>query len=381
MISNKSFIGKYCITVYNYFMANNVYIHIPFCKQKCNYCSFVSFPRLDEKEKYLNALCDEISAEYKLESLKTLYFGGGTPSLLGAGEFDRLISLFNTDIKTEITAELNPENLTLEYLLSLRNVGINRISLGCQTFNDDILGIIGRRHSGNQVKNAVKMAKMAGFNNISLDFIYGLPSQTVEDFISDLKNAVELQIQHISLYGLKIEDGCYFYNHIPNNLPDDELQAEMYLQAIKLLKENGFCHYEISNFSLPGFESKHNLNYWNNNSYYGFGVAAHGYINGVRYANTVIMNQYLQNPLKHTEQRVISAQEQLEEEIFLGLRRIDGIDTTLINSKYNIIFDTKYEDIIQKYIFSKHLEKTEKGYKLTDNGILVSNCILAEFLD
>ena len=362
-------------------MAQNVYIHIPFCKQKCKYCSFVSFPKLDDKEKYIGALCDEIKNGYRGEQLKTLYFGGGTPSLLTIEEFDRIISLFKTDSKTEITVELNPENLTFEYLKCLKEIGINRISIGCQTFDDNILKFIGRRHDGNQVKLAVKNAKNIGFNNISLDFIYGLPLQSIEGFESDLRTACALGVQHISLYGLKIDEGCYFYKNFPDNLPDEDCQAEMYLRAIEVLGKNGFCHYEISNFSLPGFESRHNLNYWDNNSYYGFGIAAHGYINGVRYSNKTYLDKYIQNPVEHATETVLSIQEQLEEEIFLGLRRLSGIDVALIDKKYSIQFNTKYNNIIEKYILSKHMEKTEKGYKLTNKGILVSNYILADFLD
>lgn len=362
-------------------MAQNVYIHIPFCRQKCNYCSFVSFSKTDDKEKYLNALCDEISSQYKKELLKTLYFGGGTPSLLSVDEFKRIISLFNIDECTEVTAELNPENLTVEYLTGLRHAGINRISLGCQTFNDDILKIIGRRHSGEQVKFAVQTAKAVGFENISLDFIYGLPTQTNDIFKADLQTAIALGIQHISLYGLKIDEGCYFFKNSPQNLPDDDMQAQMYLEAINLAAQHGFSHYEISNFALPEFHSRHNMNYWDNNSYYGFGVAAHGYINGVRYSNPVTISQYIKNPLQHEFETKLTVQEKLEEEIFLGLRRMKGIDVSLINEKYGINFDEKYKSIIQKYLATGHLLRTEKGYCFSSKGILVSNYILADFCD
>ena len=369
------------ITTYNNLMTENVYIHIPFCRRKCNYCSFVSFPTLDKKEQYLIALKNEIQSKYKNENLKTLYFGGGTPSLLTVDEFKELISLFKTDRNTEITSELNPENLTKEYLKNLKKCGINRISMGCQTFNNDILEIIGRQHTAQEVMNAVKSAQDIGFDNISLDFIYGLPSQNIEDFEHDLTKAIQLGIKHISLYGLKIDEGCHFYKHPPINLPDDETQANMYLKAIEILAKNGFTHYEISNFCLSGYESKHNLNYWDNNSYYGFGVAAHGYLDGNRYSNPVTIEKYLENPSTPQEIKHLTEQEMLEEEIFLGLRRMDGINSSLINEKYNIDFDKKYKNILNKYTASGHIAKTENGYKFTANGILVSNYILADFLD
>ena len=355
-------------------MAKSVYVHIPFCKSKCKYCSFVSFPELDKKEQYLAALKTEIIDNYKNEPLETLYFGGGTPSLLTINEFDELISLFDIKNDTEITAELNPETLSKEYFYGLKKAGINRISLGCQTFDDNILKLIGRRHSSKQVTDAVNLAKNSGFDNISLDFIYGLPTQTIEGFAKDLKHAVNLGVQHISLYGLKIDEGCYFYNHIPKNLPDNDIQADMYLKATEILKD--FEHYEISNFGIP---SRHNLNYWNNENYYGFGTAAHGYLGNIRYSNANTIEEYIKNPLKHCTETTLTKQEQLEEEIFLGLRKMSGINISAINNKYNIDFEKKYEKIISKY--KDYFIKTKNGYAFNNNGILVSNTILAEFLD
>jgi len=196
-------------------MAKSVYIHIPFCKSKCYYCSFVSYPKLELKNEYLSALQKEIKLNYKGEKLNTLYFGGGTPSLLSVAEFEKIINLFNIDNNTEITAELNPDDLNREYLCALYNTGINRISIGCQTFNDEILKLINRRHSSAQVIQALNFAQQAGFKNISLDFIYGLPSQTREMLLSDLSRAEGLKIQHISLYGLSVEKGCYFSSNPP----------------------------------------------------------------------------------------------------------------------------------------------------------------------
>ena len=362
-------------------MTKNAYIHIPFCKQKCNYCSFVSFVSQNKQAEYVNAICNEIKYRYKGELLDTLYFGGGTPSLLSIEEIKQILEHLNFNQNTEVTFEANPETLTVEYLEELKKLGINRLSLGCQTFNPDILNIIGRKHSPQDVIQTVKIAQNIGFNNINLDFIYGLPTQTIEEFSSDLRKAASLGIQHISLYGLKIDEGCVFYKKMPANLPDSDTQADMYLKAIEVLTSLGFEHYEISNFSKNSFESKHNLNYWNNNSYYGFGVAAHGYENGTRYSNTTNIKKYLENPHEHAFENKLTEQEKLEEAIFLGFRKMNGINIQTINSKYGINFDNKYKNIIQKYTQTGHILKTQNGYKLSDTGILVSNYILSDFLD
>ncbi len=361
-------------------MVKNAYIHIPFCKSKCKYCSFVSYPTLELKEQYLSALQKEIQYFYENEPLETLYIGGGTPSILEIEDVKNIIDNFTFSKNVEITMELNPETLDYEYLSGLKDAGINRISLGCQTFDDEILKVIGRRHNSEQVKNSVKLAQEADFDNISLDFIYGLPSQNIEQFISDLKTAVGLGVNHISLYGLKVEEGCYFYSHLPENLPDGDMQADMYLKAIEFLTNSGFEHYEISNFARTGFESRHNLNYWDNNSYYGFGIAAHGYKDGVRYSNYEDFDTYFKFPHIHNLTHCVDKNEQLEEEIFLGFRKMKGLNVNEINQKFDIDFETKYAKILQKYVSTKHFIKTENGYKLSDEGILVSNYILADFI-
>lgn len=361
-------------------MPKSVYIHIPFCKSKCHYCSFVSYPKLELKKDYLNVLDKEIDAEYNDELLNTLYFGGGTPSLLEPNEFNSLIKHFNINSQTEITSELNPDDSTYDYLKNLFDIGLNRVSFGAQSFDDNILKLINRRHDSQQIFQAVVNAQKAGFENISLDFIYGLPNQTIEMFLNDLKTAVKLDVQHISLYGLSIENGCHFYKNRPQNLADDDTQADMYLEAVELLSSLGFEHYEISNFCKNGYESKHNLNYWDNEEYYGFGVAAHGYLNGVRYGNKTIIEDYIKNPLERGEQCVETTKDKLEEEIFLGLRKMSGINVSAINRKFGINFEKKYIKILKKYEDLNLIEKTYKGYKFTPKGVLVSNSILAEFL-
>ena len=362
-------------------MSNSVYVHIPFCASKCKYCSFVSYTDYKEKDKYINALIKEINYYYRGETLKTLYLGGGTPSLLSIADVERIITkfIFIPDF-CEITFELNPDDADYGYLKKLHELGVNRISIGAQSFDDDILSEIGRRHNSAQIYEAVELSKRAGFKNISLDLIYGLPDQTQEKLKKDLKIVTDMGIPHISTYGLKIEEPSYYYINTPQPLPDDDTQADMYIKLSEILERQGYRHYEISNFSKPGYESKHNINYWSNREYYGFGAAAHGYRYGVRYSNFKSLDEYIKHPLKKETQHFVSAKEKFEEEIFLGFRKSSGINTKSIKDKYYIDFDEKFRAVIEKYS-PEYLKKTEDGYKLTIKGVLMSNIILSEFIE
>ncbi len=361
-------------------MPQYAYIHIPFCKRKCGYCSFTSFAKIELIPEYINKLQEEIKYFYKGEPLKTLYIGGGTPSLIKPDDVNRILSSFNINKSTEITMEANPESIDLEYLTRIKEAGINRLSIGVQSFNDDILKKINRLHRAEEAISKYNAARAAGFSNINLDFIYGLPAQTLEDFKKTITRAAELEPEHISLYGLKIENGSKFAKKKPANLPNEDLQADMYLSATDIMKKYGYEHYEFSNFSKPKKESLHNLNYWNNEEYYGFGVAAHGYTNGIRYANPTKLEEYLATPTKKASMHKLTSQEKLEEEIFLGFRKCSGINVEIINQKYNIDFEKKYKKQIAKYLETGHLIKTTNGYKLSIEGILLSNIILCEFL-
>lgn len=360
-------------------MVKSAYIHIPFCRQKCRYCSFVSYTNPDFISQYLSALENEIKHFYKNENLNTVYLGGGTPSILETKQIAKILSLLNFSSSSEITMELNPENLNKKYFEEIKNSGINRLSFGCQSFDSKILKNIGRKHTPSDVEFALKTAQDTGFENISLDFIYGLPEQSLKKFTDDLVRAKNLNIQHISLYGLKIDEGCYFYDNPPNNIADEDLQAKMYLSAIEIFSD--FEHYEISNFAKQNFYSRHNLNYWDNENYYGFGAAAHGYVGDIRYSNKTDLKEYINNPIEKDFEHIITKQEKLEEEIFLGFRKMSGINTGKINKKFNIDFEKNYSEILTKYLKSGHLKKTDYGYKLTNEGILVSNIILSEFIN
>lgn len=362
-------------------MTEHAYIHIPFCIRKCKYCAFVSGFDIKNKDIYINSLLKEIKNNYKNEKLKTLYIGGGTPSLLDFKDIEKLMSLLNYSKGAEITLEANPETVEAEKFKGFKDIGINRISLGVQTFNDKILKLIGRKHSEQTIYKAVDIIKNAGFKNISIDLIYGLINQDLDLLNTDIDKSLKLDIAHISTYGLKIEENSYFAKHTPKNIPDDELQAKMFLQICEKLKKNGFEHYEISNFSKPDYNSKHNCAYWQNKNYYGFGVNASGYEGNIRYKNLSDFEEYTKNPLKKEEETILSKENILEEEIFLGLRLKKGINIKNINEKFKINFIKNYGKIIKKYSEFNLLEINEDNLKLTEKGILLSNEILCEFIN
>lgn len=375
-------------------MVESAYIHIPFCKSKCAYCSFVSFNKLEMITGYVYALLKDISDNYCGEKLRTLYFGGGTPSLLPIDLLSKIIKKFKFQNNYELTMEINPDDANLEYFSALKSLGVNRLSLGSQTFDDEILKLIGRRHDSSAIVSAVKLAKEVGFTNISVDLIYGLPLQTLDSIKDDLEKFLELDIQHISTYGLKIEEGskwgrgkCIKGDTLAISigeemteicLPDDDAQADMYELINNTLEKNGYYRYEVSNFAKSGYESKHNLNYWDNNEYYGFGCAAHGYVDGIRYSNYSTLDEYMAKPSTHELGHTLSQQEKLEEEIFLGFRKRSGINVNKIKERFGIDFDTKYKNVLEKY--RDFIEPTSCGYTLNLRGVLISNLILSEFI-
>lgn len=360
-------------------MPKACYIHIPFCVSKCKYCSFVSFNKLELITGYVYSLLKEINENYKGEMLDKLYFGGGTPSLIPIELLKKIVNKFGLAQNAEVTIELNPDDGALDYIKGLRDIGFNRLSIGSQTFDDELLKLTGRRHNSNQILETVQNAKKAGFDNISLDLIYGLPTQTVDGIKTDLDKFLELDIQHISTYGLKIEGGSYWGKHNPMEVPDDDVQADMYERINEILTNAGFARYEVSNFAKQGFESRHNLTYWNNQEYYGFGVSAHGYVDGVRYSNYCTIEDYMNNPTKHEYGRILSEQEKLEEEIFLGFRKSEGINTKKILDKFGVDFEGKYKSILEKY--SDYIIKTQEGFTFNLKGTMLSNEILPEFLE
>ena len=362
-----------------------LYLHIPFCKQKCTYCDFYS---LAGSEQHMDAYCaaltrhlEEVAPRCSGMTVDTVYFGGGTPSYLGAA---RLTSLLKTVKKryrlasdAEITVECNPDSAgDWKALRSLRRAGFNRISLGVQSTDDALLREIGRVHTFEQVTDAVAAARMAKIQNISLDLIYGLPHQTLEQWQDTLRTAAALEVEHLSCYGLKVEEGTPLYERRESaQLPDDDLQAEMYLWAVDYLAQHGYHQYEISNFARDGFESRHNLKYWQMLPYAGFGPGAHSDFGDVRFAYTRDLHSYLAGNLELSEREELSERDRMQEYIMLSLRTTAGIDRRYFEQQYRQRFDPM-EKLLVQYESHGLAARTERGWRLTAEGFLVSNTVI-----
>ncbi|MBE6139019.1 MAG: radical SAM family heme chaperone HemW [Firmicutes bacterium] len=359
----------------------SAYIHIPFCDTICSYCDFCKFIRNDEWiNKYLNALEKEINTKYKGEILNTIYIGGGTPSCLNLEQLIKLFSIIkvlNRNKEYEFTFECNIENITKDKLKLLYDNGVNRLSIGIQTFNEKYLTFLNRNHTKQEIIEKINLAKEIGFKNINIDLIYGLPNQTLEELNEDIEEFLKLNITHISTYSLIIEPNTKIYINNYNNI-DEDIDFEMYKLICNKLKDNGYNHYEISNFSKVGYESKHNLTYWNNNEYYGFGLGASGYIDNIRYENTRSFNRYLSGEYVK-ESHKLDLNEIIENEFILGLRKINGINKEIFKNKYNK--DIKNIEVVNKLLECNNLLEDEKNIYINPDYIYVSNDILVEFID
>ncbi len=362
-----------------------LYIHIPFCKAKCAYCDFYSLPHsesmMDEYCRALTAHLEEVAPRCTGMTVDTVYFGGGTPSYLGA---ERLCALLKTIKKryslahnAEITVECNPDSAAdWKALRKLRRAGFNRISLGVQSTDDALLREIGRIHTFAQVTDAVAAARMAKIQNISLDLIYGLPNQTMEQWQDTVRTAVALEVQHLSCYGLKVEEGTPLYQRRSEiALPDDDAQAEMYLWTVEYLAAKGYTQYEISNFARPGFESRHNQKYWAMEPYAGFGPGAHSDFGDVRFAYERDLSSYIQGKLTLSEREEVSQRDRMQEYIMLSLRTAAGIDKLHFERQYRQRFEPMEKLLIQ---YESHglAHRTEGGWALTPQGFLLSNAII-----
>lgn len=359
----------------------SVYIHIPFCDTICSYCDFCKFLKNDEWiDKYLDSLEKEIKSKYKNEILNTIYIGGGTPSCLNVNQLTKLfniIKILNKNKECEFTFECNIENITKNKLKLLYENGVNRLSIGIQSFNEKYLNFLNRKHTKEEIVDKINVCKEIGFKNINIDLIYGLPNQTLDELNSDIEEFLKLNITHISTYSLIIEPNTKLYIDNIKNI-DDNLDYEMYKHICNKLKDNGYNHYEISNFSALGYESRHNLTYWNNDNYYGFGLGASGYIDNIRYDNTRNINKYL-NGEYIKESYKLDLNETIENEFILGLRKIKGINKEIFKNKYNK--DIKEMDIVNKLIKENKLLEDEKNIYINKDYIYVSNDILVEFID
>ena len=359
----------------------SVYIHIPFCSSICSYCDFSKFYyNEDWVNQYLEALNNEIDLNYKGEVLKTLYIGGGTPSCLNIEQLTELFNIikkFNLSTKVEFTFECNVENINKEKLEFLYKKGVNRLSIGVQTFNNDLLKILNRHHTKEEVIEKINLAKSIGFNNINVDLIYAIPKEDMNILKNDLDLFLSLNINHISTYSLIIEPNTKLYIDKFKNI-DEDLDYEMYKYICTKLKKNGYNHYEISNFAKDGYESSHNLTYWNNEEYYGFGLGASGYVNGIRYDNTKNLNKYLNKNYIY-ESHELELKETIENEFILGLRKVKGINKKIFQDKYNI--NIKDINHVKKLITDGKLLEDEDNIYINPKYLYTSNDILIEFLN
>ncbi len=368
----------------------SAYVHIPFCTQICYYCDFSKvFIKNQPVDAYLQALIREFES-YKIEQLRTLYIGGGTPTAISAEQLDYLLSHLtkNLDLSQleEFTIEANPGDLTPDKIAVLEKSAVNRISLGVQTFNDKQLKRIGRSHNEAQIYESIDSLKGAGFDNISIDLIYALPGQTMADVKENVAKAIALDIPHLSLYSLILEHHTVFMNKMRRgklNLPTEDLEADMFDYIIAKLESHGFEHYEISNFTKPGRESRHNLMYWDNAEYYGVGAGASGYIDGVRYRNRGPIQHYLKgvaqgNP--RLEEEVLTKQEMMEEEFFLGLRKKEGVSISRFEEKFAENFSNRYGDIVEKLTSDGLVQVTDGRLRMTKKGLFLGDTVAEKFI-
>lgn len=354
----------------------SIYIHIPFCKTICSYCDFCKF-YYNEKwvDNYLIALEKEIKSKYKNEPINTIYIGGGTPTSLNINQLEKLLQLtklFNFE-KIEFTVETNAD-LSLDKVKLLKQYGVNRISIGVQTVNPKHLKFLNRKHTKEEVINLVNLLKQYDFN-VNVDLMYGMPNQTLKELEEDLDFILSLDVNHISTYSLIIEPHTKIYIDNVANI-DEDLDYQMYQLINKKLKN--YVHYEISNFAKEGYYSKHNLVYWNNLEYYGFGIGASGYIDGVRYDNTRSYQNYI-NGKYILESHKLSKGEKIENEFILGFRKLEGINILDFKTKYDMnILDI---DIVKKLLKEGKLS-VDNGYlKINPKYIYISNTILVNFID
>lgn len=373
-------------------MTKAAYIHIPFCHHICHYCDFNKvFMKNQPVEQYLNCLDREMSMAAFVTGYQTIFVGGGTPTSLNAQQLFFLVDSIHHRLPllpdAEYTFEANPGDLTPEKLRILKEGGVNRLSIGVQSFNDAHLKRIGRTHTKEDVLRTVRDAEKAGFDNLSIDLIYGLPEQTVEDAADTVKQALGLGLPHYSAYSLIIEPKTVFYNLMAKGklpLPKEESEADMYEAVMREMAAGGLHQYEISNFARPGFESLHNLTYWNNDEYYGFGAGAHGYVNGERYANFGPLKKYME-PIERarwpriTNQKV-TKREQMEEEMFLGLRKMEGVSISSFESKYSENPLRFFHEAITDMTDRGLLEIKANSIRLTHSGKFLGNEVFQSFL-
>lgn len=361
-------------------MAKSVYIHIPFCKSICSYCDFCKMFYIKKWiGKYLDALEKEIKERYEGEEIKTLYIGGGTPSSLNIKELERLkdiIDLFNISKNCEITFEANVQDLNDIYLTYLKNIGINRLSIGIESFNEDKLKLMGREATFDQANKIIKIAKSKGFNNINVDFMYALPNETIEQTKDDIKKIIKLNPDHISAYSLILEPNTKMNIHYKETV-DDDTEYEMYQLIKRALSKAGYEHYEVSNYAKPNKYAKHNLVYWLNGEYYGFGLGACGYLHEVRYENTRSLNKYLDGEFTKNRE-LVSLEDEKKNKLMLGLRLLKGIDLNAWFLKYNENLENN--ESIKKLVKEKMLIVKDNYLYINPKKLYIMNEILIKII-
>ncbi len=377
-----------------------IYIHIPFCKQKCYYCDFVSYSnKCSEVKEYIESLKKEIEefdfSNYKVTSI---YIGGGTPSYIDSIYIVEILSELKEKLKCnliefkdiEITIEVNPGTVDTKKLNDYKKLGINRLSIGLQSTKNDILKKIGRIHTYQEFLEIYKLARETGFKNINIDLMIGIPGQKIGDLKNTLQDIIKLEPEHISVYSLIIEENTPIEKMLENGeikLPDEDLERNMYWYVKNTLELNGYNHYEISNFAKLGKESRHNLNCWNQEEYIGFGVAAHSYLNGIRFSNTINVEEYIQHLENNRKEENIqieesqSLEDKKNEFMMLGFRKIQGVDIARFKEKFidNPIF--LYREKLNKLVEEGLIEVDLNHIKLTNKGIDLANLVFEEFVD
>ncbi|MCJ7667701.1 MAG: radical SAM family heme chaperone HemW [Anaerolineae bacterium] len=380
----------------------SLYIHIPFCEAKCAYCNFNSYAGLESLyDGYVDALVEEmaiVGGRFSTLRGRTIYLGGGTPTVLSLQQLKRILDgclqAFVIDEGAEVSCEANPGTVDLRYLEGLRHLGVGRLSLGVQSLYDDELQLLGRVHTSAQATGAFEMARQAGFDNLNLDLIYAFPRHTLKRWRSTLERAVALEPEHLSLYPLSLEEGTPLWGRVESGelrAPDDDLAAEMYLLAEELLQ--AYRHYEISNWAKPGYESRHNLTYWRNEGYLGFGAGAHSYYGGRRFWNVARPEEYIRrlkagpSPRRArpgqsaTEgEEVIQTPLEMAETVFMGLRLSEGVGFEGFKRRFGRDLSSLYGRQLKELVAWGLLEENERGIRLTPRGRLLGNEVFEKFL-
>ena len=370
-----------------------IYIHIPFCKQRCNYCAFYSSTLYNIKEEYANAVCKELQMRNEYlggEEIRTIYFGGGTPSTLPIALLQNICSTIYSNYKVcddaEVTIECNPDDLTKEFLAELRTLPFNRISMGVQSFEDTQLKRLGRRHNADKARMAVKNARTAGYDNISIDLMFALPGSTSAEWEHSVNEALSLKPEHISAYNLMYEDDTPLHRALQRG-DFEELSEEDNLEQfqilIKKIKEAGYNHYEISNFAKPGYESRHNSSYWNNSIYMGCGAAAHSYNGHSREWNIADIKAYIkgiESKERNYEIEHLSEEENYNDAILTRLRTANGIPFKWMEQNFSKKLNEYMLSAAQKHIACGNIKKTDETLSLTEKGIFISDSVIRDFI-